>query len=158
MDAVWSLLFFGGVIAIIVRVRRAGARGREAAARARAQGHLLHRRGGEYPAACSWCKSTTLARKLFIFERVDGVAWHACDVIERLKTCADSDVDELSRALGAEDPRWRRFCTERCANEFFGGERGAAAEIWVGCDYCSMRFPSGLERCSNCGAGRQRAA
>jgi hypothetical protein len=156
MDAVVALVVLGGAVAGLVYWMKLSERDRVAAAQGRAQGHMQHRRSGDYPSSCSWCKNTALARKLFVFERSDG-AWHACDVLERLKTCPDGMVIELARPLLADDPRWRRFCTERCANEFFGGERIGVTQPWVGYEYCSVRYPDELLRCPNCGAGKQAA-
>lgn len=153
MDAVFTLIITAGVIAVLVTYSRHGVQGSLEAERGRAQGQLQHRRSGDYPSSCSWCKNTALARKLFVFERANG-GWRACDVVDRLRACPDEQVTELADALVADGPRWRRFCTERCTKEFLAMEHVAAVDPFVGCDYCSVRFPLALIRCPNCGAAR----
>lgn len=112
-----------------------------------------HLRSGQYPSSCSWCKNTTLARKLFIFERRD--TWRAVDVMSLLASCPPPDVDFLSQTLVADQPRWRRFCTERCAKEFLTAENVTLVEPFSSCDYCSCRIPSALSHCNHCGAPRK---
>jgi len=151
MDAVLTLMITAGVIAgVVTYTRHAVQRGVEAA-RDRQQGQLQHRRSGDYPSSCSWCKNTALARKLLVFERIQG-SWRARDVIEQLRACPDSEVAELAEALVVDGSRWRRFCTERCTREFLAMEHVQAVDPFVGCDYCSVRFPLALIRCPNCGA------
>lgn len=125
-------------------------------AEAQATAHLRHLRDADFPSTCSWCKNTTLARKLILFERVrDG--WKASDVIARLAICADDAVENLSTVLTGDQPRWRRICTERCARELLASEQVATVEPFVSCEYCSTRSPAALSRCSNCGAVRVSA-
>lgn len=153
MDALVGLLAIVGIVIGIVKLSAFQERKQLEASRDRAQGELQHRRSGDYPSSCSWCKNTALARKLFVFERTDD-AWHAVNLIERLRTCADGEVGTLARGLTDDSARWRRFCTERCVKEFLAIESVAVVERFVGCDYCSVRFPLALIRCPNCGAAK----
>ena len=90
-----------------------------------ARGRLMHQRTGEYPATCTWCKCTTVARKLLIFQR--GVdQWEPIDIVAQLSHCPDASVPMLAATLSMDQPNWRRFCTERCTNEFLRSEHAIA--------------------------------
>jgi hypothetical protein len=118
------------------------------------RGRLLHQRTGDYPAACTWCKSTTLARKLLVFRQaVDQ--WEPVDVVAQLRQCPDASVPVLAATLSRDQPSWRRFCSERCTNEFLRGEHAVAAVAFGSCEYCSTRFPMAVVRCPNCNAARR---
>lgn len=121
--------------------------------RALEAGRLQHRRTGDYPSSCTWCRNTTLARKLLMFERVHG-EWKSRDVMGRLKHCGEADVDAYASVLVRDEPKWRRFCTEKCTREFMAVERVESVEAFTGCEYCSVRFPMALVNCPNCGAAR----
>lgn len=114
---------------------------------------LRHARTGDYPSSCSWCKGTSLARRLIMFSRNTG-NWQSVDVMSQLQSCLDNDVGALSRVLTHDQPQWRRLCTERCAKEFFLAEHVVSPETFEPCEYCSTRLPRSLIRCSNCGATR----
>ncbi|HEY5948609.1 MAG TPA: hypothetical protein VIV40_24120, partial [Kofleriaceae bacterium] len=86
--AIW-----GGVVLV-----RFQARQQQQVASTRVAGLLQHRRSGDYPSSCSWCKNTALAKKLFVFRRTDG-AWKSEDVIARLQTCKDDEVHAIAGAL-----------------------------------------------------------
>lgn len=148
METVLALMITAGAIVGFVRY---SAERRLAAERGRVQGQLQHRRSGDYTSSCSWCKNTALARKLFVFERTHGT-WEVRDVIGQLQVCSDGEVSALANVLVADHPQWRRFCTERCAGEFFRTEHVRVTDTFVGCAYCSVRFPLALVRCPNCGA------
>jgi hypothetical protein len=154
MDAALGLTVVVVVVVVFVKLNKLQERSQVQAARDRAQGELQHRRSGDYPSSCTWCKNTALARKLFVFERT-AESWHAVNMIERLRTCTDAEVAGLARGLTEDGARWRRFCTERCVKEFFAVENVAAVEPFVGCDYCSVRFPLALMKCPNCGAAKR---
>jgi hypothetical protein len=115
------------------------------------EARLQHLRSGEYPATCSWCKNTTLAKKLFVFERRDQL-WRSTDLMSNLTLCPPAQVDQLAPALTTDLPHWRRFCTERCTREFQTSEHIQLHETFVSCSYCSARIPGTLQRCGNCGA------
>lgn len=138
-----------GIVAVSRRSDQRALQLRSAADVAR----LRHLRSGEFPSSCSWCKNTTLARKLIMYER-SPESWQVADVMSRLERCRDDEVDELASALQRELPRWRRICTEKCAKEFFAVEHVTAQEAFVSCAYCSARAPAALIRCPNCGAAR----
>lgn len=154
MDVVFAVLVAIGSVVALVRFSKHEARRRVRSAQDKAAGQLQHRRSGDYPSTCSWCKNTTLARRLFVFERTSGT-WAACDVLVRLQSCPDNEVAELGGALVFDQPRWRRFCSEKCTKEFFNGEHVQIAETFVTCDYCSVRFPGSLIRCPHCGAAKR---
>lgn len=115
---------------------------------------ISYLRSGEFPATCSWCKSTTLARKLLIFERT-STGWSACDIMERLSHSQPGDVEALAPAMVQDQPRWRRLCTEKCTREFLASEHAPPADTFGPCEYCSTRFPVSIMRCNNCGAARR---
>jgi hypothetical protein len=118
-------------------------------------GRLLHRRSGEFSSSCSWCKNTALGRKLIMFERSSGT-WSSADVMSTLSDCPDELVDRTAAVLVDDQPDWRRFCSEKCANEFFVTEKVVLGESFGACAYCSVRFPERVLRCPNCGAGRAK--
>jgi hypothetical protein len=153
MEVVAAILMIVVCAVAIARAERFRTKLGAGQQRALQAGRLQHRRSGDYPSSCSWCRNTALARKLFVFERVSG-EWRSRDLIGRLKVCADAEVEMLAAALVGEQPMWRRFCTERCTNEFLTAERVQAVEAFGGCDYCSVRFPMALVNCPNCGAAR----
>ena len=147
--AIVLVVVIGGWI-LVARARKAQ---QLMLATARASARLRHLRDAGFPSTCSWCKTTTLARKLILFERSrDG--WRASDVLARLATCPDDAVENLATVLTADQPRWRRICTERCARELLASEQVASVEPFISCEYCSTRSPAALSRCSNCGAAR----
>lgn len=151
MATLLALALLAGAITVLVR------RSKKADLQltsARAAGRLQHRRSGEFPSSCSWCKSTTLARKLILFRRVDG-PWSAFDLMARLAACEDAEVDALAALLTTDHPAWRRLCTERCAREFLATEQTDGAEPFRACEYCATRIPSSYERCIHCGAARR---
>ena len=124
---------------------------------ARYKGRLRHLRTGELASTCSWCKNTALARKLFMFERTPR-GWRAADVMQRLQTCADAEVEALARLLTADHPQWRRICTERCAGELSAFEHVEVEAVFASCAYCAVRAPASLHTCPNCGAPRKDAS
>ena len=123
-------------------------------AAARSVARVSHLRTGAFPSTCSWCKNTTLARKLLVFERTSA-GWMARDVMSRLAFGPPAEVEELAPMLTQDQPHWRRFCTERCTSEFLAAERVSAVEQFAPCEYCSTRFPVTIGRCNNCGAARR---
>jgi hypothetical protein len=153
MDVVVLLFVGGGAVWGGLALVRLQARQQQQVASTRLAGLLQHRRTGDYPSSCSWCKNTVLARRLIVFRRSDGV-WRADDVLARLQSCADADVNAVSSMLVSDQPSFRRFCSERCSKEFFSAEHVAAVEAFAACEYCSVRSPVALIRCPNCGAAR----
>lgn len=151
MDVVLFLLVGGGAVWGGLALIRFQAREQAQTASTRMTGRLLHQRSGDYPSSCSWCKNTTLAKKLFIFRRTGG-AWKSDDVIARLATCKDDDVQALASVLVTDMATARRFCSEKCARESFQSDRVESVEAFCSCEYCSVRFPLSLIRCPNCGA------
>lgn len=122
MEVAIALVVVGGAIAAIVAWQRK--RAREAAA-AHAAGRLLHLRSLGFPVACSWCKSTSIARKLMVFEKADD-GWRPHDVATAVQSMPDSAVESATHAIfHAPSPTWRRFCTEKCVREFLAGEHAA---------------------------------
>lgn len=113
-------------------------------------------RSGGSPAHCSWCKTITLGRKLFVFERqppgatADG--WRPVDVMAMLRSCPPPDVPFWAAALSHDQPRWRRLCSERCAREWIASEPGQREPSFVACAYCATRMPAELRSCHHCGA------
>src|ERR1700690_3599065 len=99
------------VIGAVVGVTKLKAKAAADAATTREVGRLQHRRSGEFPSSCSWCKNTALARKLTIFER-SAAHWKASDVMTLLLSCPDRDVDDVADRLVQDQSRWRRFCGE----------------------------------------------
>jgi len=154
MDLVLTLLVMGGMVGGALLFIRWQTLSTSEASAARAAGQAAYQRSGDYPSSCSWCKNTALARKLFMFERTNG-SWRSSDVSGRLQRCADTDVSALASALVVDQPRWKRFCTEKCTREFFAAETNAKVEAFEACAYCSVRFPMALTRCPNCGAVRR---
>jgi hypothetical protein len=150
MVAMLAILLVAGIVLAV----RGQAKSQLLLETGRHSGRLLHLRSGEYPASCSWCKSTTLARKLVVFERTSG-GWRAVDLVQRLQHCPDGEVEATARPLVMDHPQFRRMCTERCAKEFFTTEHVPLAEPFTACEYCSARSPASLMRCPNCGALRQ---
>ena len=116
-------------------------------------GRILHLRTGDYPASCSWCKNTTLAKKLLVFERENG-NWKSADLIRQLEACPPPDVERVSSVFTTDQARWRKFCTEKCAKDFFVAEHVTTIEAFTACGYCSSRSPAALIRCPSCGAAR----
>lgn len=153
MDVV--LFLFGGAGAVwgLVAFTRYQARVQQQDEGTRRAGLVAHRRSGEYPSSCSWCKNTALAKKLFVFHRSDG-EWKPEDVIARLQICTDEEVHTFANVLVSDLPSWRRFCSEKCARESFRSDHIESVEAFGACEYCSVRFPMALIRCPNCGAGR----
>ena len=142
-----ALMIMGGVVAF-AKLQTKNAK--ELASSTEA-GRIAHRRTGDYPSSCSWCKNTALARRLIVFERSAG-PWRAHDVLAELRGCSDGAVDALATAFVQDQARWRRFCSERCTMEFFAAERIDALEAFGSCEYCSCRYPTALATCPNCGA------
>jgi hypothetical protein len=153
MDVVVFLFLGGGAIWGGLALVRFQVRQQQHVAATRIAGQLQHRRSGDYPSSCSWCKNTALAKKLFVFRRVDG-AWKTEDVVARLQTCSDGDVQPMASVLLTDMAAWRRFCSEKCARESFQSDRVENVEAFSSCEYCSVRFPTSLMRCPNCGAVR----
>jgi hypothetical protein len=112
---------------------------------------ISHLRSGQSPSFCSWCKITTLARKLFVFERREG-QWRAADVMARLTICPPDEVAGVASVLTHDYPHWRRFCSEKCTREFLAVEHAPMQAPFSSCAYCAMRIPSELQRCNHCGA------
>jgi hypothetical protein len=146
------------VIALIsgalIGVVKLNQRSRIRIAETRETGRLQHRRSGEFPSSCSWCKNITLARKMIMFHRA-GERWVTSDVMARLATCQSPEVDALAAVLVTDQPAWRRLCTEKCSREFLAAEHVAEVESFGSCDYCAARFPASFARCINCGAPRR---
>jgi hypothetical protein len=138
----------------VIGVTKLQERTRRDQAVTREQGRIQHRRTGEFPSSCSWCKNTALAKKLIIFDRSDG-NWRASDLMTLLQNCPDTEVDKYADRMVTDQPPWRRFCTEKCTKEFFAAEHFAAMEAFASCEYCSARSPVALMRCPNCGATRK---
>lgn len=113
-------------------------------------------RSGGSTSHCSWCKTITLARKLFVFERqppgAAGPRWQPVDVMTMLRSCPPPDVAFWAAALGEDQPRWRRLCSERCAREWLASEPGQREPSFVACAYCATRVPAELRNCHHCGA------
>lgn len=151
MVTLFTLLVVVGIVAYVAKAR-SGKAPRQLAARSTA--HIAHLRTGEFPSTCSWCKNTTLARKLLIFENTP-TGWAACDVMSRLWQSHPAEVEIWAPVLVHDHPRWRRFCTERCTREFVATESAPAVDAFVPCEYCSVRFPVSIARCNNCGAARR---
>lgn len=151
MEGLITLLVLGGAIWGAVVVARGHGRQQLLLQRGREAGRLQHVRSGDYPASCSWCKHTTLGRKLFVFERVPG-GWQAQDLHTRLQTCPSQEVGALADLLTRDHPHWRRMCSEKCTQEFFAAEQVTTRAAFVSCAYCSARNPASLSRCANCGA------
>lgn len=122
---------------------------------ARLAGTAAHLRSGEFPATCSWCRSTALARRMTVYERADG-SWRAFDVHAAAAELADGEAATvLRRFFKAELPDVRRVCSEACARELLGaaGVAPEAVEAQFGrCAYCSARHERRLARCPSCGA------
>lgn len=143
-----ALAVIAGIVAVVKRSAHSDPVARE-------QGRLRHLRSAEFPATCSWCRNTTLARKLFVYERADG-AWHVRDIAMSLQTVPDTNLDALVRLAFEDGPApWKRLCSEKCVKEFLATERAEVLEEFRACDYCSVRFPSTVMRCTNCGAARK---
>ncbi len=120
----------------------------------RAQGHVLHLRSGEFPSTCSWCRNTSLAKKLFVYERVDE-AWRVRDVASEIGAASEQHVEGMVASVFRTDAaKWRRFCAEKCVKEFLASEHAQALVEFRPCAYCSTRFPAMVTRCTNCGAAR----
>ena len=151
MEVVVVLVLIAGAVIAVDRYTKQNQRHLP---EARYAGRIRHLRTGEFPSSCSWCKNTALARKLFMFERTPS-GWRASDVMLRLQTCHDTEVESTARILASDDPQWRRICTERCAKELSASEHVAIAESFCSCSYCSARAPASLIRCPNCGALRR---
>lgn len=116
-----------------------------------------HLRSGEYPAVCSWCRNTTLARRLFVLERSER-GWEPVDLLATLAACAPHDIEPLSKAFLADTPRWRRLCTERCLGQLLASLQVKEVPEFLSCDHCSTRIPAVLQHCNACGARTQAAA
>ncbi|MGN6106134.1 MAG: hypothetical protein ACTHU0_13585 [Kofleriaceae bacterium] len=126
----------------------------ERAAEARRQGQLLHLRSADFPCACSWCRNTTLARKLVVYERRDA-HWRVHDIMAWLARAPEAEVaPRVHHVFRADHREWRRLCSEKCIREFLSAEREQAVEEFHTCAYCSIRSPRSLANCSNCGAPR----
>lgn len=124
------------------------------AALAATTGRLLHLRSAGFPATCTWCKNTSLGHKLMVFEQ-RGEGWRPYDVRAGLAQLPDAAVEDAVDAMFKQpSPRWRRFCTERCASESFASEHIDAVASFGPCGHCGARFPMALVHCPNCGAVR----
>lgn len=153
MEVIFVIVVVTGVVFAASKLQE---KPRQLQLAARTVGRIRHLRTGEYPSSCSWCKSTTIARKLFMFER-DAEGWRSADVMGELQRCADDQVEGYAALLANDHPRWRRICTERCAKELSASEHVAIADKFVSCEYCSVRRPLALAHCPNCGAMRKSA-
>lgn len=121
---------------------------------AAAAGRVLHLRSAGFPATCTWCKNTSLGHKLMVFEKRDE-RWRPYDVRAGLAQVPDEAVEGAVEAMFKQaGPSWRRFCTEKCAREFFASEHIDAVEPFGPCGHCSALFPMSLVHCPNCGAVR----
>ena len=118
-------------------------------------GAAAHLKSGEFPATCSWCRSTALARRMTVYERVDG-SWRAFDVHAAAAALTDGEAATLLRRfLKAELPDVRRVCSEACArqlHESAGVTPEAVEAQLVRCAYCSASHAQRLSRCPSCGA------
>jgi hypothetical protein len=152
--AVVIVLVIGAVIAALVAERR---RRPVALPEARAAGTAAHLRSGEFPATCSWCRNTSLARRMTVFERADG-EWRALDVEAAAANLADGAVGALYRRLfKAEVQDVRRVCSEACTRELLGSAGVSAERIAAElhrCAYCAAHFARARHRCPHCGAPR----
>jgi hypothetical protein len=150
--AVVIVLVIGAVVAAIVAEKR----GRPVALPgAREAGAAAHLRSGEFPATCSWCRSTALARRMTVFTRAGG-GWRALDVEAAASTLPDDEVAALYRRLfKAEVQDLRRVCSEACTRELLGSAGMSAETIEAEldrCAYCGGRFARTLWRCPHCAA------
>ncbi len=150
--AVVIVLVVGAVIAALVAEHR---RRPAALPGARTAGAAAHLRSGEFPATCSWCRSTALARRMTVFERAKG-GWRAFDVEVAAADLADGEVAALYRRLfKVEVQDVRRVCSEACTRELLGSAGVSVEKIEAEldrCAYCSGRFACALRRCPHCGA------
>jgi len=151
MDVAFALVI-GAVVAVVLAMRSTERRDRALRLTA-GEGRLRHLRSGDYPSSCSWCKTTTLGRKLLVFARTTE-GWESTDVMTRLVRCPDAEVEGLASVLHLDHPSWRRFCGEPCVSQFFTAARAPLREQFVACAYCSARSPTTFVRCPNCGAAR----
>ena len=150
--AVVIVLVIGAVVAAIVAQQR---RRPVALPGARTAGAAAHLRSGEFPATCSWCRSTALARRMTVFARAGG-GWRALDVEAAASTLPDGEVATLYRRLfKAEVQDVRRVCSEACTRELLRSSGVSAETIEAEldrCAYCSGRFARALHRCPHCAA------
>lgn len=154
MTGIIVLLIIGGGIYGLVVWQQKSTRENATAA---AAGRLMHLRDGQYPATCSWCKNTGVARKLMVFERVDE-SWRPFEVGTGLAAVPDPSLEDTVAAMFKQShPGWRRFCTEKCAREFLAAEHVEVATAFGPCAYCSTRFPMLLVHCPQCAAPRKAA-
>jgi hypothetical protein len=152
MGELFGALVMAAAVAGIFAWRQRATR---AAAVLHEQGRIRHLRSAAFPSTCSWCRNTGLARTLFAFEQVEG-GWHARDIASLLHAVPDAHVAALSQiAFGEGTPRWKRFCTERCTKEFLASVRVESAAVFHTCEYCGLRFPAAVTRCTNCDAPRR---
>lgn len=110
---------------------------------------LRYLRDAQFPAACSWCKSTAIASQLLVFER-HGANWRPSDLMEQLRTCPDDNVDLLASILTSDQAAWRRFCAEKCVTEFLAAAPACEPVAFVECAGCGASYPASLGRCGSC--------
>jgi hypothetical protein len=152
MEVVAMLVIVGGLgYALVVWQQKAS----RAAAATAAAGRLIHLRSAAFPATCSWCKNTSLAHRLLVFEHTDE-RWRPFDVRDGLAATADHALEDTVAAI-FERPgaRWRRFCTEKCSRDFFAAAHVEAVAPFGACAHCDTRFPTTLVHCPHCGAPRR---
>ena len=151
MTTVLIVVLVLGVLSVaVLGQRRAAAH----AAMAQQAGRDLHLRSLAFPAVCSWCKDTTLARKLIVYERA-GHAWSPYDPQRGLLSASSTALEGAVHAIFQQtNPTWRRFCTERCVRAFFASEHVELTTTFAPCAYCSVRFPASVTACPNCAALR----
>jgi hypothetical protein len=152
MEVMVALILVGGLGVAYIAWHQKSAREE---AIATVTGRLVHLRSAVYPATCSWCKNTSLAHKLIVFEHTDE-RWRPFDVRDGLAATPDHAVEQTVATIFEQpNPRWRRFCTEKCTRDFFATKQLDAMTAFGPCSYCDTRFPTTLVHCPQCGAARK---
>lgn len=151
MEALTVVLVVAGAVALAAWSKKRATISDES----RQTAAVMHTLSGEYPAVCSWCRQTALARKMTLLEKVDG-DWVLRDVDALVaSTAPEQAAGYLQSVFSYDSPSFRRLCGEACARQFL--ERAVAAPgrveaRFVRCEYCDSEFIRGRSRCPNCGA------
>lgn len=130
-----------------------GKRQKKSEDEAAAIGKIRHLVSGEFPAHCSWCKKTALAKKMTVLE-LQSDAWKVLDLEQLASRLPDGQVVETYTFLYEQNvASVRRLCSEVCVVGFLDAKEGRALKEQLrSCAFCQTEFLRDRHKCPNCGA------
>ncbi len=145
----WFLL----IVAVLVVLTVVGRRQKKSEDEAAIIGKIRHLVSGEFPAHCSWCKNTSLAKAMTVLE-LQSKAWKVLDLDQLAARLPDTQVVETYTFLYEQNvPSVRRLCSEVCVVGFLDAKEGKALKEQLrSCAFCQTEFLQERHKCPNCGA------